>query len=299
MPAPQQPGSQNSLASPATGHDSRSLRERIERRLWRTWKPLRHQFGHELPRSYVFVAGMQRSGTNMLMEMLEWSRWTDVYHEFDNRAFDNYEMRPRGVIRSLATNSTAPFFVIKSLCELEQVRSLMDEFKPAKTLWLLRGYDDGVNSAIRSFGNFASQVRRLARDKSAADWRGRGMSDDTQHLLRQLAHPAMGEASAAALMWYYRNVLFFEQGLDRDPRVKLMRYEDLVGDPAEVMRETFEFLGVPNWSPWISRYVHVKSVGKSPRADIEPAVRELCQSLRDRFDALDGFAIRNSAKAAV
>lgn len=295
MPAAHQPDSQPIASRPATGHDLRSLRERVERKLWRGWKPLRHRLGHGLPRCHVFVAGMQRSGTNMLMEMLEWSWWTDVFHEFDNRAFDNYEMRPRSVIHSLASRSAAPFFVIKSLCELDQVRALMDEFTPARTLWLLRGHDDGVNSAIRSFGNFASQVHRLAQDKSAADWRGRGMSDDTQRLLRQFDHPAMGEASAAALMWYYRNVLFFEQGLDRDPRVKLMRYEDLVGDPAQVMRETFEFLGMPNWSPWVSRYVHVRSVGKSPRADIEPDVRELCLALRARFDALGAGITRGDA----
>jgi hypothetical protein len=61
----------------------------------------------------------------------------------------------------------------------------VDDFAPARTLWIVRAYDDSVNSAVRSFDHFASQVHRLARNK-AAGWRGRGMSDATQGLLREL-----------------------------------------------------------------------------------------------------------------
>lgn len=285
------PSSERQLVQPAgigpvAGHDVRSARERIERRLWRAWKPLQHRLSRAQPRSRVFVAGMQRSGTNMLMEILEWSAHADTYHETDERASDDYQMRARNVIRELTRRSRAPFFVIKSLCELDQIRSLMDDFAPAKTLWIVRAVDDTVNSAIRSFGHFASQVQRLAKDKAAAGWRGRGMSDETQALLRRFDHPGLSDASGAALMWYYRNVLLFEQGLDRDPRVRVIRYENLVSDPRAELQEVFHFVGLPDASPWISRYVHPKSVGKSPRANIDPDVRVLCEGLQARLDSM-------------
>jgi hypothetical protein len=271
---------------PATGKDTRSLRERVERRLWCAVKPVRQRATGRAAQRFLFVAGMQRSGTNMLMEMLEWSAHTDVYHETDPRTFDNYEMRPPAVIRTVAQRSPAPLFVVKSLCELDHISALMDEFAPAQTLWMLRRYDDTVNSAIRSFPNFKHQAMRLARDKSAADWRGRGMSDETQAWIRRLAHAEMNEASAAALMWYYRNVLFFEQGLQVDARVRVLPYEQLVANPAQVLEGVFGFLGLSGWSPWISRYLHVKSIGRSPPADIEPAIRQLCGGLTERFRAL-------------
>jgi hypothetical protein len=283
---------------PATGQDVRSPRERAERRLWRLWKPLRHGLAGSQPGLTVFVAGMQRSGTNMLMETLEWSAHTDIYHETDARAFDNYEMRPRAVIRQLIGRSRAPVFVVKSLCELDQIGSLMDEFTPAKTVWIVRAFDDSVNSAVRSFGHFAHQVHRLAKNKAAAGWRGRGMSDETQTLLRGFDHPALTDASAAALMWYYRNVLLFEQGLDRDPRVKVLRYENLVRDPQAELRSVFDFLGLGDWSPWISRYIHPKSVGKSPLADIEPGIRAVCEGLLARFDALSAAQVPTPAAPA-
>lgn len=266
-------------------HDSRSLQVRLERRLWRYVKFVAGR-STALSRCHVFVAGVQRSGTNMLMELLEWSRWTDVYYETDLRAFSNYRMRSREVIRALTARSRAPSFVIKTLCELDELRSLMSDFEPAKTLWIVRRFDDSVTSAVRSFANFASQVHRLAKDKTAAEWRGNGMSDHTQKLLQQFDHADLSEPSGAALMWYYRNVLFFELGLQDDPRVRLLFYEDLVGDPVGTMQETFGFLGLQDWSPRVTRHVHAKSVGKSRRAAIEPGVRELCDSLYSRFEAL-------------
>nr|MCU0843190.1 sulfotransferase [Thiobacillaceae bacterium] len=253
------------MSKPAreTGYDARSIRERTERAVFRAYKQVRQRMGMALPRTHVFVAGMQRSGTNMLIETLEWSPYTDVYHETDPRAFDNYEMRPLSVIQELARRSSAPFFVIKSLCELDLLRQLLEECAPAKVVWIVRHYHDSTNSAIRSFGNFVPQLKRLSKNKDSDGWRGRGMSDASQDLIRRLAHPDMGEASAAALTWYYRNVLFFEQGLDRDPRVALIAYEDLVHDPTPRLAALCDFLGVPGFSPWMTRFIHAASVRKA------------------------------------
>lgn len=271
-------------AAPHTGHDRRSLRERVERRLFRGYKILRQRVGPALPRTHVFVAGMQRSGTNMLMEVLEWSRHTDVYHETDLRAFTRgYEMREIAVIRELAAHSRAPFFVIKSLCELDRLRALLDEFAPAKAIWIVRDYHDSSRSAVRSFGNFVPQLRRLAKDRAAGAWRGRGMSDDTQALLRELAMLELSELDGAALMWYYRNVLYFEQGLDADRRVTLLRYEDLALEPQATVCRLGKAIGLPDCRAWMTRYAHAGSVRKVPASLLLPAVEAVCAGLMQRF----------------
>jgi hypothetical protein len=100
----------------------------------------------------------------------------------------------------------------------------------------------------------------------------------------------MNEASAAALMWYYRNVLFFEQALDKDPRALVLSYERLVAEPLATLQMLLRFNDLPPGGRWMTRYVHPRSVGKSPQADIEPAVRELCDGLRARFGALGDAA---------
>jgi hypothetical protein len=272
-------------ARPATGHDARKLPIRIRHALWRHAKSLRQRV---LPRpleQHVFVAGMQRSGTNLLMDVLDASAATQVFHETDPRAFERYEMRDLAVIRQLAGQCPAPVFVIKALCELERIQPLMDAFEPAKTLWMVRDWRDSVNSAIKSFGNFVPQWKRLAHG-DANDWRGRGMSPATRELLAAMYRPDAGEAEGAAIMWFYRNALFFEQRLAADPRVRVVFYEDLVRHPMREVAAVYDFLGLPGFNAAIAGRIHARSVKHRSPPDIAPAVGALCDDLLARFRAL-------------
>lgn len=271
----------------ATGHDARSLTMRIRRAAWRYGKLVRQRLRPRPVSLHVFVAGMQRSGTNLLMDVLDASADTQVFHETDARAFDVYEMRDEAVIRGLVDTSPARVFVIKALCELDRIRVLMDGFAPARTLWVVRDWRDSVNSAVRSFPNFVPQWRRLANG-NAEDWRGRGMSPATRELLQALYRPDASEAEGAAIMWFYRNVLYFEQGLAADPRVRLVFYEDLVRHPEREVAAVYAFLGLAGFSPAVAGRIHARSVKHRHPPDIAPAVTSLCDELLARFKAVAG-----------
>jgi hypothetical protein len=269
----------------ATGHDARSLVTRIRRMAWRQGKSLRQ---HILPRPvalHVFVAGVQRSGTNLLMDVLDASAATRVFHETDPRAFEAYEMRDLPVIQELVQQCRAPVFVIKALCELDRIRMLMDTFTPAKTLWVVRDWRDSVQSAIRSFPNFVPQWQRLANGY-AKDWRGRGMSPATRELLAALYRADASEAEGAAVMWFYRNVLFFEQQLAADPRVHILFYENLVQHPLSEVSAVYDFLGLQGFNRASAGRIHARSVKHRSPSDIAPAVVNLCDELLARFRAL-------------
>lgn len=269
----------------ATGHDARSLATRLRRTAWRHGKALRQRLHPQPVALHVFVAGVQRSGTNLLMDVLDASAETQVFHETDPRAFDNYEMRDETVIRGLVHASPAPVFVIKALCELDRIRALMDGFAPARTLWLVRDWRDSAHSAVRSFGNFVAQWKRLAQGE-ASDWRGRGMQAATRELLAALYRPDASEAEGAAIMWFYRNVLYFEQQLAADPRVRLLFYEDLVQQPEREVAVVYEFLGLRGFSSAIAGRIHARSVKRRIPRDIAPAVVDLCDELLARFKAV-------------
>lgn len=264
-------------------HDNRHFVDRAERVAMRVAKHGWHRLNRSSRQQHVFVAGMQRSGTNMVMEVLDRSFHTDVFHETDSRAFEHYEMRPDAVIRSLAAKSGAPFFVIKALCELDRVKALMEAFPPAKTIWIVRDFNDSVNSAVASFSHFAARMARMSEDRLSDGWYGRGMSDATHALLKQTYHPNISETSAAAMMWYYRNALFFDQGLHNDPRALLVKYESLVTEPQNEFPRIFSFLGIP-YSPWLSRHVFASSVRRKPAPNIDKPIAELCEALTHRFD---------------
>jgi hypothetical protein len=274
-----------SALKPATGHDARSVATRIRHALWRHGKAWRQCLRPRPVAQHVFVAGMQRSGTNLLMDVLDASAETRVFHETDPRAFERYEMRAPAVIRQLVEESRAPVFVIKALCELDYIPSLMETFSPARTLWVVRDWRDSVNSAIRSFGNFVPQWHRLANG-DANDWRGRGMSPATRELLLALYRPDASEAEGAAIMWFYRNVLFFEHQLAKDPRVRVVFYEALVQDPMREVAAVYDFLALPGFNAAIAGRIHARSVRHRSPPDISPAVTTLCDELLARFKAL-------------
>ena len=230
----------------------------------------------------IFVTGNQRSGTNMVMDVFEKSWATDVFHETDTRAFVNYQMRDTETISTLVKKSPSKRVVVKALCEAQDTKRLIDIHKPAKAIWVVRDYRDVVNSMMISFRNMAKQAQRIAIDRHSDGWRGDGMSDATHHLVRDIVTPQIDDASASALQWYYRNVLFFEQGLDHDPRVMLVVYEDMVKDPIQSFLEIFRFSAL-DFSERVCNHIYSSSVKKRQTPTIDPRVSELCEKLKQKF----------------
>lgn len=259
--------------------------ERTQHKTLLLAKKARQLVGNAKPEFCVFIAGRQRSGTNMLMDVLERSMETDVYHESDARAFNNYEMRPSSEIHLLIADSRAPQFIIKALCESDHLKNLLAEFAPAKSVWMVRDYNDAVSSALVSFNNFAARVGRIAQDRLSSGWVGRGMSDETHALVRKLYTPEMDDATAAALIWYFRNVLYFEQNLHQDGRVILAHYENMVTAPEIEFPRIFDFLGL-EYSSFVSRKVFASSIRHREPPVISAPVRELCVALTQRLQTV-------------
>lgn len=239
----------------------------------------------ELERDVIFIAGQQRSGTNMMMDVLDRHWSTDVFHETDHRAFDNYQMRDLTVIHQLYKTSRARHFVIKALCELQNLRQMLDAFPQARAVWLIRNYQDVCHSMVRQFSSTADVLKMMRTDLLLGGWRGQRMSSATYGHLLELVGDDVTEASASAFQWYMRNILFFEQGLDQDQRVKLVAYEDLVTETGQTFDEVFDFLGI-EFQESATRHIFSTSIGKVDHLTINPSIADLCCSLSDRFAAV-------------
>lgn len=235
----------------------------------------------------VFVAGVHRSGTNMLMLILDASLETDVFHENDNRAFDDYIMREPEIIRSLIERSNAPVVVVKALHEAHRLTGFLDDFAPAKGLWMIRYFEDSVNSSLKRWPKTRNKLEILLEDRDGADWRGSGMTDETHRIVKEHYRPGMNNASASALFWYYRNQLFFDQELDRDPRVLAIEYEELVRAPDIAVERIASFIGI-GASERMKRISHSESVRKNPPPDIAPHVKALCEAMQKRLTLVAG-----------
>jgi hypothetical protein len=247
------------------------------KRLWQRLNPGLRRRAHE---RCVFVAGLQRSGTNLLMEVLERCVETDVYHETDPRAFERYQLRDEATLHRLVSLSSAPVVVIKCLMESQRLRHLLDEFEPARAFWVFRDYRDVVNSMLKSFRNQARQVERVVQGH--LEWWNENMTPATLATVRELAAEPLDDVSAAAVQWFFRNSLFFDQGLQGDERVMLLPYEHLVTQPALALDQVSVFAGV-SCGARAARIITPASVGKRKPPTVRPDVAAHCDALLERL----------------
>lgn len=230
----------------------------------------------------LFVAGVQRSGTNMAMEVLEASREVDTVHERDPRGFENFMMRPEPAIVKLMDGLRRPVFAIKALHESERVTGLLTTFAPARAIWVYRNPDSVIGSLRRSWPTGRNQLEDIVADPARAGWRGAGMSAATLATLRAVHTPDLDQEAAQALFYVYRNQLLFDQGLDRDPRVLLVNYDHLTAAPESEVRRIAAFVGIV---PTRRMIAHPRPVRPSRPVPLPAPIRALADAMHARLEA--------------
>ena len=267
------------------------LRSRFDGLILRSMKHMRQRLAGRPPHEQkvvFFVAGVQRSGTNMLLSVLERPTATEVFRETDPRAYENFELRDVDVIRGLVARSYGRVTVFKALCELQKLRALLDAFPHAKAIWIVRRPEDMINSHIRARFSVNRAVSCGVRMKNIVDgrdpegWRGRDVGEATLAAIRDLAHDGMSHESGVALFWLMRNLLYFDQGLDRDDRVRAVCYEDLVKAPDDHTAALFDWLGIP-FRRTADKKVNPRSIDRYPPPEVEAPILEACHALHERF----------------
>jgi hypothetical protein len=253
----------------------------IRKAWWRRW--------HDAsPKAVpVFVVGLQRSGTNMLVRGFERSPEFEVHNENDRAAFHRFRLRPDPVIRSIVQRSRHRFVLFKPLCDSHRVGQLLDGLgtpAPGRAMWAFRNVDDRVRSSVAKFGDSNRRALRLiAEGRGSTLWQAQGLSEDSLELIRSFDDGRLSAESASALFWYVRNAIVFELGLAERPDLAVVSYDRMVADPRSTMGELCAFLGVPYHDRLVA---HVSSRGGRGRAplDLDPAIRRRCEELLDRLE---------------
>lgn len=256
--------------------------ERSRKHLWQ-----RMNLDKNATKTPLFVVGNQRSGTTMLMKVLEQSRYMRVFQEHSRRAFGtNWRLLPHEVIHDLINDAHAPVTVFKPLCDAHLTDQLLTEYQNSKAIWIYRTYVDVANSAVNKWGEHLKQVmyQITVGDWDALGWRGERLTEDHVNLVKSLYTPEMTFQEAAALMWYLRNQWYYELSLVNDPRVLMVRYESLVQDPKAGMMRIFDWVGT-TFEPEIVEDVSERSVGKGKHLVMSPAIQTLCDDLLNKLNA--------------
>ncbi len=265
---------------------SRPLWQRVKTKSWRGAKELRWLFSinPKCSPKVLFVVGAQRSGTTLLMRLFDADMRAQVYHEqsvLNRTDGDRLRLRPISEVNRILSRVRHPLVVAKPLVESQNIREILANVPGSKSLWVFRGFRDVVQSNVRRFGGQLKHLQPIV-DRNTSDWRGERVSDQTHAFIAERFSEALPRQDAAALMWYARNILFFELELDQHLDVLACRYEDLVSQPRETFRGVYEFLGMREPTANFAE-VHADSVGLGSGVEIDPEIERICLELESRI----------------
>ena len=245
----------------------------------------------------VFLLGVQRSGTNMLVRGFETSPSFDVANENDARAFRRFRLRPLDDIRELVTASPHAHLLMKPLAESHRALELLDLGTPTppRAIWAYRAVDDRVRSAVSKFGpnNLLTLRAIVAGERGHAisvdgpsqemiDLVRDGLSPAAMSFLDGLDLDAMDAEGGAAAFWVVRNLPYLELGLDAREDVLLVSYDRMVADPEATMRPLCAFLGV-SYEPALIAHVARRGATDRPPLALPEPVRAACDDLTVRL----------------
>jgi hypothetical protein len=248
----------------------------------RRWRRAHRVAPHAVP---VFVVGVQRSGTNMLVRGLERSPEFEVRNENDREAFERFQLRPDPVIRALVERSGHRYVLFKPLIDSHRVPQLLDELgtqSPGRAIWAYRHVDGRVRSSIAKFGDSNLQALRRIAAGDTAIWQAGGLSTARLETIGSFDLEAMSAESGAALFWWLRNQLYFDLGLDERSDVTLAWYEATVADPEVAIGRICAFLDLP-YRPGFAAHIDRRAAGRRPPLPLDPRARALCDALQDRL----------------
>lgn len=248
-------------------------------KLFKFRKRLGHYFLKQHSESVTtFIGGCQRSGTNFFIRVLNHCKVTECYLENDDEAFDNYMLKNYDKIKQLVSKSKAQVVVFKSICDSQKINELFTNLPNSKAIWIFRHYNDVVNSALRNFKEHRKYLYYMLYEPIIARWRIENVTKEDLELVEKYYKQGIDDASSSALVWWLRNKLFFQQHLDKNSKLLMVRYENLVTQPVKEFERVFNFLGI-YCDVKVTRIAHTKSISKNSPPNIDPEIKMLCEEL--------------------
>ena len=235
----------------------------------------------------VFIVGVQRSGTNMLVRGFETSPEFEVHNEDDPEAFDRFLLRDERTVRAIVERSGHRFVLFKPLNDSHRVPDLLDGLgtpSPGRAVWIYRSAEGRARSAVATFGDMNVRIlREIAEGRAADRWQAQGLSEDSLNLVRSHDFDRMSPEAAAVLFWYVRNSLYFEHGLHEREDVMLVSYDAFVRDPSATTRSMCAFLGVP-FTPSLVAHIHPRPSRAGRPIELDPELARRSEELTARLD---------------
>jgi len=103
-------------------------------------------------------------------------------------------------------------------------------------------------------------------------------------MLLELANGALTELDKLAMVWFARNRLYFELGLDSRNDVLLLKYNDIIERPTSYLSAIYEHLDMTPPHVNMGSPINAKSATRGESDHYHPGVANLCNSFEAQLD---------------
>ena len=227
----------------------------------------------------IFVFGKQRSGTTMLMTVLNLHPDTEIFGEGpNNKAFKDCRIRGFDVLERLIAESRARFVCFKPIADSHLMGDFLRHFPDGRYVWLYRSYGDTARSSLKRFPHATAAIKKVCMGEGGGGWFQEGVSAASIRTLKEIYTLDMTDYDLACLVWWARNRIFTELQLQAVPSMLLEKYENLTTRPDESFGALFKFLGMSNYKRAI-QFIHTSERSQVRTDVLHPDVRVLCDAL--------------------
>ena len=244
---------------------------------------------NEAQQRILFIVGCQRSGTTMMLHILEGDLNTQCFAErsklTSNDTVRGIRLNSLDLMKREFSKIKAPLIVVKPLVESQNTPQLLDYFENSHAVWMFRNCQDVALSNIKQFGvdSGVNNLRPIIK-RDTSNWRAERVSDHVRETISKYFAEDMNPYDAAALFWFARNSLYFDLKLHENPRVILCRYEDFVVEPEKYTRSIYQQIGQAFPDTGIASIVHSHSIRKGKDIEFSPAIEQLVQELQKKLE---------------
>ena len=237
----------------------------------------------------VMVMGCQRSGTTLITHLFNQLDYCRVFGEFSvlsnkDKISSGLRLNSTADILDVLNKSHAPLIVFKPLVESQNAKKLLLNIPNSHVLWVYRHYKDVAASDIEKFKKTAGRgniIPIIANEQN--NWRCENSSEDTRNIIKSLYSDKLSPADCAALFWYARNILFFEQELDKNSACHLWNYENFISSPSIMFNSFIDKLQFDIPSTNMLDDVYDSSVNRASGLILNKDIEQLCEGLYQKL----------------
>ncbi|MEM8584507.1 MAG: sulfotransferase [Bacteroidota bacterium] len=275
-----------------------SLARRIASKSKADWSRISYTYYKEIKyfftrskaqKTVVCIVGCQRSGSTMLYKIFCKDPRTKVYQEFSSLSSDDKQhkirLNPIEKVAKTISRIKHPVVVLKPLVESQRIDALSQISKNTKYIWLYRNFEDVAASNLKKFGkeNGLKNLKPVVSGEKN-NWRSEHLSSNIVQRVRGFHSSSITQVDAAALFWWVRNQLYFQQNLNQNDRVYTCQYESLVTDPIAEMKKIYAFLSISYPGNHIVSDVHSHSIGKGKDIQLAKEIKAICSSTLEQLN---------------